>query len=207
MMTNPHEIWRYFSMRLGSQEIASPFALATILWLYRDVAPQYTLEVGHGIGTVTYLLAVWGSRRDSLVAVEDHPWCVEQAKANLGHWSATVLWYDKVPQYMAFEFLVIDGPQIGAMEYEKVLAPRALVIFEGNRREQRRVLETVLRLEQRPFVHVNLKPADRSKGVWVYQLEPTRRECWRYYRQAIHEWWRDLRARLQGRMIGKRRRG
>jgi superfamily II DNA or RNA helicase len=45
---------------------------------------------------------------------------------------------------------------------------------------------------------VNLKPDDRSKGVWVYQVDALSPDRWRYGRAALTEWWKDLKARLNG---------
>lgn len=201
----PNEIREMFVAKSGSQEIASAFALWQIWTLYCDRRPETVCEVGAGIGTITYLLAQWRIGGAAYLAVEDNAWCIEQAKLNLGRWAGTVLWYDRVPDYGAFDMVIVDGPQID-LSRTAVLNERATVIFEGNRRDQRQRLESALKEESRPFGRVNLKPEDRSKGIWVYQLEPTAEEQWRFYGIAVKEFLKDLKARLAGRPVGKRRR-
>lgn len=203
----PHEIRRRFLALPGSQEIASPFALERIWSIYLARCPEATCEVGHGIGTITYLLAMWRIDGQTLTAVEDDPWCLGQARDNLGPLGRPILWYDKVPVYEVFDLVVVDGPQIAAEHWRRCLGDRAVVIFEGNRRGQRALLERVLGQTGRPFCRVQLKPPDRSKGLWIYQLEPTWTERWQMARWGWIEWWRDLRARAAGRVIGKRRTG
>lgn len=201
----PHEIRRTFLSRPGSKEIASDFALERIWSIYRDRVPESICEIGHGIGTITFTLAMWRVGRNQIVAVEDDAWCIEQARRNLGELGRLVLWYDRMPVYEIFEMVVVDGPQIGAQHWQSCLAERAIVLFEGNRRGQRELLESVLRSTGRPFCRVNLKPPDRSKGLWVYQVEPTRTERRQMWRWSMIEWWRDLRARWNGHVVGKRR--
>ena len=207
----PAQIRNHFVTLPGSQEIASEFALHAIWDLYRDLDPESVCEVGHGVGTITFMLAMWRTSRTQIIAVEDNPWCIEQARRNLGLASSylqmdgAVLWYDKIPSYEIFDMIVVDGPQVSAQDWESCLADRAVVVFEGNRREQRALFEATMRRCGRRFCRINIKPLDRSKGVWVYQTQPDWRERYRYFKTWLVEWCRDVRARWRGQPIGKRR--
>jgi SAM-dependent methyltransferase len=202
---DPAKLHAHFAELPGSEQIASPFALAGLaVWLDRR-QPRIVLDVGCGIGTTTALIGRWGATQ--IVAVEDDPWCLAQARRNLrGVW-AEILWYDKVPSaYMSFPFVVLDGPQI-RLEDWCCLEDRAVVFVEGGRRGQRAHLEAWLRAERRAFCHAEWKPKDRTKGFHVYVTEPTRWERAWFATVRLREGWRDLRARLRGIPVGKRRRG
>ena len=201
----PIQIWNHFVALPGAQEIASPYALHAIWHLYQDRDPKSVCEVGYGIGTISFMLAMWRMSDTQIIAVEDDPWCIEQAHCNLGPMAGAVLWYDKIPHYETFDMVIVDGPQISDADWYYTLGGRAVVIFEGNRRGQRAVLEKTLRVKRRRYCRVNLKPEDRTKGIWVYWIDPTRGERLTALRLTIFEAWRDFRARLCGQPIGKRR--
>lgn len=203
---DPKRLRFQFSCLPGSREIVSEFALLTLFNLYRDARPARVLEVGSGIGTITAMLALWKPFKTEITAIEDHAWCQDQARANLQSLTSPLLFfYDKLPLHGTYDFVVVDGPQVAMRDLAPALAPQALVTFEGNRRGQRAELEQVLRNTGRPFARVNLKPADRTKGLWVYKLNPSRAESVRFWKLSLIETCKDWAARLDGRPVGKRR--
>lgn len=207
MNQTAEQIHRVYSVKPGAREIVSRFALTTIWSLYLEKLPKRVIEVGAGIGCITQLLAEWKPGLTELIAVEDHPWCLEQAQVNLDRWAKKVLWYDRVPRYSEADLIIVDGPQIDAEDWAWIVAERALVIFEGNRREQRAIFHRAMDAQKRSWIPLHLKPGDRTKGVWVYQVEPTPREIWRFFWRMVREELKDWRARANGQVIGKRRRG
>ena len=201
---DPAKVHAHFAGLPGSGQIASRFAVEALAWWLTRQNPRHLCDVGAGIGTLTAIAALWSQAE--IVAVEDDPWCLEQARRKLKTiWSAhPILWYDKIPSgYMTFDFLILDGPQVRPGDWA-CLERRAVVFVEGGRRGQRAELETALR-GNRPFCRASWKPADRSKGYHMYLLEPTRWERTWFACVRLREEWRDLRARLRGVAAGKRR--
>ena len=63
----------------------------------------------------------------------------------------------------------MDGDQITPSTALGLLKHRGWMLVEGNRRTWR----AGLKYGYRPFTAVNLRPFDRSKGVWLLAFEPT----------------------------------
>lgn len=209
---DPIRLHAWFKARPGSEQIATAFALRGLAeWVSRTAWQVASRErraisvgdVGHGIGTTIACIAWWAGINASIVAIEDNPWCQEQAKKNLGLLEARVLWYSELKSYLGFDLLCVDGPQITEWA---CLAPRAVAFFEGGRRDQRAALRAWLRSERRPFCEATWRPKDRSKGFTVIVSAPTGRERVWFACVRVREHWRDLRARMRGVPIGKRRR-
>jgi len=65
----------------------------------------------------------------------------------------------------------VDGDQVAPATALGLLKHRGWMLVEGNRRTWR----AGLKYGYRPFTAVNLRPFDRSKGVWLLAFEPTQR--------------------------------
>jgi len=219
--SDPTKLHAWFKAHPGSEQIASPFALVALAWWVQREAwrhrgrPRFTIaDIGSGIGTTLACLAWWAGHAEivsaEIISVEHDLWCQEQARQHLGHLGMTldaalgILYYDKLPAYMGFDFLVLDGPQIRSSDW-RCLVRGATVFVEGGRREQRKELAHALRAAGRPFCWATWKPTDRSKGFSVYRVEPTVWERLWFAAVRLRECWRDLWARLHGVTVGKRR--
>ena len=214
---DPAKLHAHFAALPGSEQIASAFAVEGLAFWLTVREPKRVCDIGAGIGTLTAVIAKWSNAE--IVAVEDDPWCLVQARLNLrGYWSThellrgywlahELLFYDKVPSsYMSFDFMILDGPQVRREDWQ-ALEPHGLIFIEGGRRGQRAHLEAELRAMKRPFCRAHYKPADdRSKGYWLYVVEPLLWERALLAGVRLREWGRDLRARLRGVAMGKRRR-
>ena len=209
---DPGRLHAWFKARPGSDHIASRFALAGLAdwvqirsWRHRGPHRFMIADVGSGIGTTLACLAWWAGHAE-IVSGEDAPWCQPRARHNLGYLGAAfgILYYDKLPAYMGFDFLVLDGPQIRSSDWG-CLRRGATVFVEGGRREQRKELAHALRAAGRSFWWAAWKPTDRSKGFSVYRVEPTVWERLWFAAVRLREWWRDLWARCHGVTVGKRR--
>ncbi|HYH81577.1 MAG TPA: hypothetical protein VEX86_17360 [Longimicrobium sp.] len=177
-------IHEQFHNSAGSQHIGSEHAVQGLIrWVERR-RPRTVLEVGAGIGTLTYTLVrtldrlaaesrTEGRAPYTMVAVEAHPYCVGELKRNLAEHLARfrlVADMDELPEdFPPRDFVVVDG---GVLDdrYFSALEPRAVVFVEGSRAEQRKVAERVM--GGRPWVRANFRPAGGG-GYWLYQLEPT----------------------------------
>ena len=136
-----------------------------------------------------------------VVAVEEDEWCRIQTLERIG----VLPWKDAEKPWLIvpWALVVIDGG-IARDDYYANLCHRAIVFFEGNRREQRATLEEMWR-GGRSFCKANWRPVDRTKGFWIYVFDPTVTELLWFAAVNIREWLHDLPARWRGRPIGKRR--
>lgn len=203
--SDPIRLRRHFLSLPGSGQISSEFAvLGLAKWIGRRL-PRHVLEIGHGVGTLTALLAWWLVQTADLVAVEDDPWCQEEAKRNLGPLASRVIWCDRIPAWARTDLVVLDGPQAKPEDW-KCLNPRAVVFIEGRRRGQRARLFDALQWVGRPACWAEWKPRDRSKGYSVVLCEPSKMERVRFALVRIREGVLDWIGRLRGVPVGKRRR-
>lgn len=154
-----------FRQRAGSEQIASAFAIGGLHALLDRLAPRRVLEVGSGIGTLTAILT---ARCERVHAVEDHAWCTQAMLTNLNAASRVHL---GVGLGYLHDLIVVDGDQITPATALGLLKHRGWMLVEGNRRTWR----AGLKYGYRPFTAVNLRPFDRSKGVWLLAFEPTPR--------------------------------
>jgi len=208
---DPGRLHAWFTARPGSGQIATPFALSGLAtWVsrrnhhHRGLQTFTIADVGSGIGTTLACLAWWAGHAE-IVSVESDSWCQAQARQNVGYLGASVgiLYYDKLPLYMPFDFLVLDGPQLRPGDWT-CLNDGATVFVEGGRRDQCATLYRALCELGHPFCWARWRPKDRSKGYTVVRLHPSARERAWFAGVRLREWWRDLWARLRGATVGKR---
>lgn len=149
----------------GSDQIASPFALTALMALLEYLQPARVLEVGAGIGTMTSLLTNFGCQTH---AVEDNAFCATQMRKNLEGWAEY-----RLSEGLGYlhHLIVVDGDQIKPNIALGLLRRGGWMLVEGNRRPWR----AGLKYGYRDFDAVNLRPFDRSKGVWLLAFEPTPR--------------------------------
>lgn len=206
-LAEPDELYAWFRTRPGSQQCASPFALAMLQWWLWNRWPRRIIEIGAGIGTCSALISQYLTLyQDShALAVEDDPWCQSQWRENLAESRCRVLpiLCDKLPAYEWADFVVLDGPQMPADGWA-CLASGATVFVEGNRRGQREELRAWLRAQGRAFAETPARPPDRSKGVWIIRCDPGWWERVLFMANRLEQWVRDVPARWQGRPVGKR---
>ena len=191
----------------GSEQIATPFAIHALRQFLWTHAPRRILEVGAGIGSLSWVLAdylTYLCGYAEAVSVEDDPWCRTEWERNLAPWRRRPLLFDKVPPYEFYDLVVLDGPQMPADGWA-CLAPGASVFVEGNRREQRAALRLSMRQQGRRYIETPSRPPDRSKGVWLGRCDPAWWERVLFTTNRLEQWGRDLPTRWRGEPIGKRR--
>ena len=152
-----------FRTLAGSDQIASPFALTALMALLERIQPARALEIGSGIGTMTSLLTHFGCQTHT---VEDNAFCATQMRKNLEGWAEY-----RLSQGLGYlhHLIVVDGDQIKPNIALGLLSRGGWMLVEGNRRAWR----AGLKYGYRDFTAVNLRPFDRSKGVWLLAFEPT----------------------------------
>ena len=195
-------IHRRFAAMAGSEQIASQFAIAGLLrWA---VGRRCSLELGGGIGTLTTAMLMYPLRHQ--LVIEPDTWCRRAFMDAVGAHVNLELLRNFAMRPYPYDLVVVDGCE-NCTEWHAVLDQRAGVFVEGNRRGQRAAFAAYLTGRKgRRYTVAQWKPRDRSKGFWVYQLEPTIRERLWFAGVRLREWARDQAARSRGAVIGKRAR-
>ena len=153
-----------FRARSGSEQIASAFAIAVLRATLDQLQPARVLEVGSGIGTLTYILTASSGRE--VHSVEDNTYCAAELRRNLAG-----VQHGRISPGLGHlhQLIVVDGDQIKPNIALGLLARGGWILVEGNRRTWR----AGLKYGYRDFIAVNLRPFDRSKGVWLLAFEPS----------------------------------
>jgi hypothetical protein len=184
-----------FRDRVGSEFVASGFALGQIQQLIEGRQPRIVVEMGSGIGALTSAIADALQHTGSpatQVAIEDEPFCLEQLAVNLGDRYGRLSVFGHVadlPDSLgAVDLVVVDGGATTDLlpgdrhrwteederrEMQEVvdrLAAKAVVVFENQRDRQRAHLEA---LAPPRWVHEQVRPFDATPGYHVYWFDPT----------------------------------
>ena len=205
-------IYAEFRAQPGSAQMASLYAIEGLLWWIHRQHPAWVLEVGAGIGTLTYTAL---TTAPSVIALESDPGCLQAlhlrwpectSPASQGVGQDRIRLRVKPREWVpplgdVVPFMIVDGP----VEHVPQLARRATVFFEGGRRDARILLEGILHTRGRQYVSATWRPADRSKGYTVYLIDPTMWDRWWFRLVRWRESVRDQRGRFFGYVVGKAR--
>jgi hypothetical protein len=178
-------IHQRFSKLPGSQYIASEHAIRGLMRCLIKRKPKSVLEIGAGIGTLTFVSTTILSRRQEtrdtelkprIIAVENSAFCRAELRKNLAaSWDSLELVHDisDLPGDVSdFDFVIIDGGDSDHRYFSK-LGQGATLFVEGYRGPQRDLLESVAvnrRYVRAGFLSLSLR---RRGGYWVYQFEPS----------------------------------
>ena len=144
-------VHQIFASRPGAEFIASDFALAHLSCLLNKAKPRSVLEMGAGIGTLTYLLLTHPQRPELIVSVEDNEYCIDQFNRNLpgqmrtGH-SLTTDVHTARDKASHFDVVIFDA-ESQAEEACEFVGPDTIVFVEGSRKHQRAAIQAHLRAQ------------------------------------------------------------
>jgi precorrin-6B methylase 2 len=196
-------IYRHFRQLPGSEYIASEHAIAGLVkWLIRK-QPRQLLEVGAGIGTLTFtclatlqqIKARVASYDFQLTSLEGNAFCLSALQQNLSEqWGRFELTQNS-PAFAAlptrFDFVIIDGGEQDSAFVSKV-APRGIIYIEGFMGKKHELIAATHR--QRPYVGTNFRSKDRKSSYWIYQFEPRLPEIIWF---GANTFYNRIRSRLQ----------
>jgi|GEM_PF-7089596 len=152
------EIWEKFVELPGASVdgrvgIASEHAIHGVLSVIKRKKPKKILELGAGIGTLTYAILnstnAKGIQKDEnyvFYTIENNEYCLNQLTINLQDYKGlfTVLSStNELPEDILFDFIVVDGGgdlgnDMGVMPFGNMLAPKGIILVEGGRAFQRK---------------------------------------------------------------------
>ena len=175
-MANDHglDIYTQFKKRSGSSNIAKPPAIDTILRICDRVHPTRVLELGGGIGTITYALLKYTNTHVDVY--EQNNFCATELKKNLSGYEdryTIIDSYLKLPPHRSYDLLIIDGGEAKdhahgysdtAWLFISYLDNVSTIYIEGNRHDQRTQARRALR-QKGIFKLVRHKPVV-YEGKW-----------------------------------------
>lgn len=147
---NPDALFIYetFKQKRGSEHISSPIGIHALLEILKDIKPKHILEVGGGIGALSYTALKYSDAHVDIF--EDHPFCLAELKKNLKGFEDRYTLLTDYHNFMlprdTYDLLIIDGGG-HAFIYNLISACRYVgrIFVEGGRAEQRKQARKALR--------------------------------------------------------------
>lgn len=190
------ETYELFKRKEGSEHIATPVTLQALL----DLQPRHVLELGAGIGTITYtLLRYCGASIDTY---EDNAFCKNALKENCSGFEYTLISdYSIAPSRMDYDAVVVDGGSGRPHDGGRVdvagrifggLNSIGIVYIEGQRNIQRTLVRKVLARKYiyRLVEYKGLRNAPYKSGLAIVCTPSTNtlRRWFNYYYWELIEW-------------------
>lgn len=195
-MERAEEIWVHFKSVPGAVGIASEHAIGGLIKIIKKKRPKKILELGSGIGTLTYtIMASLGNFfgkefRYDFYTVENNEFCLGQLKKNLegfeGKYTVINNTQEALSKGTQFNLIVIDGgsnlpSDMGPMNIENMVERKGVIFIEGYRRYQREMIKKWY--ADRNYITVNIRAKKdfinwkneriKNKAYWLLQFEPT----------------------------------
>lgn len=132
----------------GSQHIASTAALTYLAALLRTRDIKCAVELGAGIGTITYMLLTYPHATRRVVSTEDNEFCLAQLDVNIPReLKPRLTVVSNTSQIQGdFDLAVIDAT--APLERYSFLQPGMLCLIEGGRATSHATLKRVLRTKR-----------------------------------------------------------
>ena len=160
-MSEAGRIWNHFVACPGATvdgkvAIASRHAIGGLIRVIEWRRPEKILELGAGIGTLTFTILATATRLElhrrpgfCFYTIEDHPLCLEQLARNLSRFAGLYRIVGSTEELrdaaVGFDLIVVDGGgdvpgDIKVMDFSNMLAPRGVILVEGYRLFQRKLI-------------------------------------------------------------------
>ena len=227
-MPTAHEIWQKFIALPGSSVegrvgIASQNAIGGLLHTLDRRNPLRILEIGAGIGTLTFTILNWarssGMERNpthALITVENNDYCLRQLAANLKGFEGAYRLVSSVEEArqtgLQFDLITVDGGgdvpnDMGVMPFDHLLQPKGAIFVEGARFTQREKIQEWY--GNRPHTYVKMASTQpwvtsasgeikaKNKPYHLFIYEPSAQEAFSYRAGAL---WNNFTVRLARRI-------
>lgn len=202
-MKEAEEVWQRFVQRPGATVegvvgIASEHAIGGLLRVIETYRPRRILELGAGIGTLTYTLlskvvelGLHEAEGYVFYTVENEPFCKEQLANNMAEHPALYQRVDsteELPESQVYDLIVVDGGgdlpnDMGVMSFADCLSRGGIIFVEGGRAYQRGLIEQWY--GHRPHVAASIRAprarivardetiSAKNKGYHLFLFEPS----------------------------------
>jgi len=143
------DAYKYFSSLEGNQHIASEFALKMILKIIAKHKPKAVLELGLGIGSISYSILSFSKMNNQEIVyygTERNEFCLDALSKYLKEYYTKVKLYSslsEVPTDIKFDLVIIDGSDENIKKVENCITKNGMIIIEGDRIPQLNILKTI----------------------------------------------------------------
>jgi hypothetical protein len=147
------QIWQKFVALPGAiiddqVGIASQHAIGGVIGVIQKYKPRKILELGAGIGTLTYTVLETLSSFDyfkgedcAFFTVENNEFCLQQIQNNLIGFEGrfkVISFASAIPPDIQFDLIIVDGGgdlggDMGIVNFDNMLAKKGIILIEGNR--------------------------------------------------------------------------
>ena len=154
------EIYNYFKQQSGSEHIAKPTTIEILLDICREQQPKKILELGGGIGTISYLLLSNSTAQVDIY--EDNDFCFNKLEERIFPFGdvrfKVIKNYHEMPPAKEYDLVIVDGGSgkgrgkdfdggymMAVSDILKCIDPVKTIYVEGYRHIQRWLIFKVLR--------------------------------------------------------------
>ncbi len=138
-------LYKKFSAASGNKHIASEYALVKLQELIGKFNIQNVLEVGLGIGSIAGTLLEL-NKKIRYSGTENNNFCLQALPVNLAsNYDRLKIYPDlaTIPVKEIYELIIIDGKDPNLLFLKKLLSKRGIIILEGDRLHQQKVLQNL----------------------------------------------------------------
>lgn len=142
LKSHAENIYTYFSEKEGNQHIAGLYAIQKILSLIKENRPQRILEVGLGIGSISYAILTYHKENNLNViydGTEANEFCLSQLEPNLQDLYSQLNIYSDIHSINhnhKYDFVIIDGTDHSIDLIKDRINPQGVIFIEGHRLSQ-----------------------------------------------------------------------
>jgi len=142
-------VYKLFSEKEGNQHIAGLFAIEKLLDLIEFNKPTAILEVGLGIGSISYAILKYAKMKNidiSYDGTEANGFCLDQLKLNLAEYYSEFNIYsdiDALNKGVKYDFVIIDGSDDSLEKIKDVITEKGVIFIEGCRQSQRQKVQEI----------------------------------------------------------------
>ena len=192
-------IYNYFKSKLGSEHIAKPPTIEAIINICAEESPKTVLELGAGIGTLTYTILFNSTAH--IDTYEGTPFCIDQLKKNLKGLEYNLITdYRQLPPHKDYDLIIVDG---GAGSDLDTGYMRAIFLFLQSLDSVKIIYVEGRRMGQRAFIRrglvdrytykTEIVEGDNDKGGIIFRCKRTKSKLKRY---GLYIYWK-LRCKIK----------
>lgn len=202
--------YKYFSNLAGNKHIANMYALEKLLALVNTFKPAKILEIGLGIGSISFGIIDYYKSRNSKFeyhGTEANEFCLKVLPENLKEHYDSLYIYNSILDINKthyFDLIIIDGSDSALEKVSKLLTKNGIIFIEGDRQEQQKSL--IKLFPKHKFVHAisnykepeygPFKTGEWSGGGKIIYINPTLKQKFYWFIDKIKSSYRNRILRI-----------
>jgi protein-L-isoaspartate O-methyltransferase len=138
--------YRYFSGLPGNKHIANLFAIEKLLDIIRIQRPQKILEIGLGIGSISYSIMDYLHLKNKTTeyhGTEANDFCLSVLPNNLKEYYQKIILYksiNEIDKNKYFDMVIVDGSDDALERVSELISKNGIIFIEGDRKSQQKTL-------------------------------------------------------------------